>query len=1098
MAKRIAWLLLCLHFMGTTLKAQEAQQLIELYISQLKLAPSEFQVHIRSSYFDPLLQLDHYYIQLSYQGMPVYPNQISLHVDQNKKLVWHTGSLVLSEGYQHLTQAPIGNVREDFLIRKYVQRHQCNDVFLSLNLRSSTQDEWNYYKVQSGPDDSLRVQRCFFVDHGILFPAVRIYWQRNSQNEWWNAFLDIRSGEVFTESNEVLSCRFEEAYGNLHEPKQHDHHSIEESCVVSACQNCYQVFACPVESPGAGSRTTVYSPWLKAPNASPLGWHNDGFGNFQSTNGNNVDAYEDTDNTDKPSWGDGSRAFGGSALNFEFAIQQDQHPIVNKDAAITNLFYWTNIMHDVWYQYGFNEPAGNFQYSNFKKGGLDWDNIQAEGMDFVNAARNNASFGTPVDGSAPRMQMYVWQKPLSDTLWLEAPGKPLRKITFVPAAISPRILAPLQTELVLPEDGTANPRFACSNYINASSVAGKIVIVDMGNCSIASKISKAQYANAAGVILVQNNNNAPFAAGGLMTGVNIPVVMVSKSDGELMKSYLASSAKLTLWPPSDWKLSVNGKNYLFSKAQFGAAVPIQLTGQGRWITDNLSDFNDACQTITNGTQMANGIALIHDGICEPSYKALQAQMNGAKAALICMEGNGLPYSFYAGNYGSQVTIPVLGLSKSDCIEIKNLSNPTVQLNNTMPALIDGSFDAGIICHEYAHGISNRLTGGPMNVSCLANAEQAGEGWSDYFALAMTAQAGDHPFKRRGLGTWPSGQSTSSEGVRPTPYSADLAVCPAHYGMLKDLENISQPHGIGYVWCAMIWDLHWALVSQYGFEPDIYNSNSAKGNIKSHNLILNGLKLQACSPGFVDARNAILKADTLLYGALHASIIWNIFARRGLGFGASQGSSTKRDDGVAAYNLPPGVTYMSASQLFGQVPLSVESLTLRLTQELTFVTLDWSILGGEDLRSVHLMRRIGDGEWQEIFNKDYESAGQTYLDSAEMQGLVYYQLWVKEQSGHVLKSNIVSARLVSNDRALCRIYPNPIRNGEVHIEFDKSISGRVDLQVYHDLGKSYFQKSVRLDRAQKYTLDLGEPESGYYYISVQAENFHKIFKLCIMN
>jgi hypothetical protein len=32
------------------------------------------------------------------------------------------------------------------------------------------------------------------------------------------------------------------------------------------------------------------------------------------------------------------------------------------------------------------------------------------------------------------------------------------------------------------------------------------------------------------------------------------------------------------------------------------------------------------------------------------------------------------------------------------------------------------------------GISNRLTGGPSNVFCLQNAEEMGEGWSDYIAL----------------------------------------------------------------------------------------------------------------------------------------------------------------------------------------------------------------------------------------------------------------------------------------------------------------------------------------------------------------------------
>ncbi len=45
---------------------------------------------------------------------------------------------------------------------------------------------------------------------------------------------------------------------------------------------------------------------------------------------------------------------------------------------------------------------------------------------------------------------------------------------------------------------------------------------------------------------------------------------------------------------------------------------------------------------------------------------------------------------------------------------------------------DGDLDNGIIVHEYGHGVSNRLAGGPANTSCLNNQEQMGEGWSDYF------------------------------------------------------------------------------------------------------------------------------------------------------------------------------------------------------------------------------------------------------------------------------------------------------------------------------------------------------------------------------
>jgi extracellular elastinolytic metalloproteinase len=38
---------------------------------------------------------------------------------------------------------------------------------------------------------------------------------------------------------------------------------------------------------------------------------------------------------------------------------------------------------------------------------------------------------------------------------------------------------------------------------------------------------------------------------------------------------------------------------------------------------------------------------------------------------------------------------------------------------------DGDLESGIVIHEYAHGISTRLTGGPANSGCLGFGESGG-------------------------------------------------------------------------------------------------------------------------------------------------------------------------------------------------------------------------------------------------------------------------------------------------------------------------------------------------------------------------------------
>jgi extracellular elastinolytic metalloproteinase len=57
------------------------------------------------------------------------------------------------------------------------------------------------------------------------------------------------------------------------------------------------------------------------------------------------------------------------------------------------LFYWNNIIHDLFYLYGFDEAAGNFQEYNFYHGGKQGDGVIANAQD--GSGFNNANFGTP-------------------------------------------------------------------------------------------------------------------------------------------------------------------------------------------------------------------------------------------------------------------------------------------------------------------------------------------------------------------------------------------------------------------------------------------------------------------------------------------------------------------------------------------------------------------------------------------------------------------------------------------------------------------------------------------------------------------------------
>ncbi|KAJ1969401.1 hypothetical protein H4R35_006152 [Dimargaris xerosporica] len=162
----------------------------------------------------------------------------------------------------------------------------------------------------------------------------------------------------------------------------------------------YNVYGMGESDPAAGRRAMYSNP--AHPRSSPHGWHdNQRDKPFTTTQGNNAVAQQASvgDN-----WRTRSRPDGGHGLVFNFPVDLRQKPEAYTDAAVVNAFYWVNIVHDIFYQYGFTEEAGNFQQNNFGRGGQDNDPILAFVQD--RSGTNNAYFVTPPDGQAGEMHMF--------------------------------------------------------------------------------------------------------------------------------------------------------------------------------------------------------------------------------------------------------------------------------------------------------------------------------------------------------------------------------------------------------------------------------------------------------------------------------------------------------------------------------------------------------------------------------------------------------------------------------------------------------------------------------------------------------------------
>ncbi|PPR05526.1 hypothetical protein CVT24_003269 [Panaeolus cyanescens] len=193
---------------------------------------------------------------------------------------------------------------------------------------------------------------------------------------------------------------------------------------------------------------------------------------------------------------------------------------------------------------------------------------------------------------------------------------------------------------------------------------------------------------------------------------------------------------------------------------------------------------------------------------------------------------------------------------------------------------DGALENDIVTHEMTHGVTNRMTGGGTG-RCLQTTEAGGmgEGWSDAMASWMEKTSAAVP-------DYVLGQYVTNNpaGIRTHPYSTNMTTNPLTYG---DLQTRTEVHSIGEVWANMLFNVYANLVAAHGWSATARtNPDTTEGNVVFLHLFLDALALQPCNPTFISARDAWIQADVNRFGGANACFIWEAFASRGLGVGAS--------------------------------------------------------------------------------------------------------------------------------------------------------------------------------------------------------------------
>ncbi len=224
--------------------------------------------------------------------------------------------------------------------------------------------------------------------------------------------------------------------------------------------------------------------------------------------------------------------------------------------------------------------------------------------------------------------------------------------------------------------------------------------------------------------------------------------------------------------------------------------------------------------------------------------------------------------------------------------------------------VDGDFDMTVIGHEYGHAITNRMINGPA--SGFSSPQGMSESWSDLIAMEYL---NEHGYAAPGIRAYTIGEYVTTDpnaGIR----NYNMSQSPLNYSSI-DYDFVGlQVHASGEVWSATNFDIRSAMIARYGAgTPALQKScangetpvASCPGNRRWAQLMFDSYPLITFSPvSMVDSRDAMLAADMIRFGGANQDILWNAFAKRGLGEGAVS-------NGAGDANPTPGFTSPYANE-----------------------------------------------------------------------------------------------------------------------------------------------------------------------------------------
>ncbi|WP_082574541.1 MULTISPECIES: M36 family metallopeptidase [unclassified Nocardioides] len=240
---------------------------------------------------------------------------------------------------------------------------------------------------------------------------------------------------------------------------------------------------------------------------------------------------------------------------------------------------------------------------------------------------------------------------------------------------------------------------------------------------------------------------------------------------------------------------------------------------------------------------------------------------------------------------------------------------------------DGALDMSIVGHEYTHAISNRMIGGPDDGITSEQGGAMGESWGDL-------NAAEHMFGNgysNGASPWvvgPYATGNATAGIRD--YAIDKN--PLNYSDYGFDTTGPEVHADGEIWNGTQWEVRQALVEKWDSQFPYADKQLQKectiasgaqsplpaklcpGNRRWIQLVFDAFLLQQGATSMLDARDAMIAADTMRFGGADVDTLWAAFARRGMGATSSTPDADSSDP-TPSFASPQGpngtVTFASA-------------------------------------------------------------------------------------------------------------------------------------------------------------------------------------------